>query len=43
MIVYDGIKKDFINSVENDTIAGEIRDRILQKMGRHTPENEFKS
>lgn len=43
MIVYDGIKSDFINSVENDTIAYEIRDNILQKMGRHTPENEFKS
>ena len=43
MIVYDGIKSDFIYSVENDTIADEIRDNILRKMGRHTPENEFKS
>lgn len=43
MIVYDGIKSDFISSVENDTIADEIRENILQKMGRHTPENEFNS
>ena len=43
MIVYDGVKSDFMSSVENDTIAMEIRNNILQKMGRHTPENEFNS
>lgn len=41
MIVYDGIKTDFLNSVDNDTIAMEIEQRILDKMGRHTAENEF--
>ena len=43
MIVYDGTKQDFLNSVDTDSIAEEIRDNILRKMGRHTPENEFKS
>lgn len=43
MIVYDGTKQDFLNSVDTDLIAEEIRDNILRKMGRHTPENEFKS
>lgn len=41
MIVYDGIKSDFLKSVDNDTIALEIQQNILEKMGRHTVENEF--
>ena len=41
MIVYDGLKRDFLRSVENDTIALEIEKNILAKMGRHTPSNEF--
>ena len=43
MIIYEGIKKDFLTSVENDTIALEIEKNILDKMGRHTPKNEFRS
>lgn len=43
MIVYDGLKSDFLKSVDNDTIALEIEQNILDKMGRHTPENEFMS
>ncbi len=43
MIVYDGLKSDFLRSVENDTIALEIEQNILKKMGRHTVENEFVS
>ncbi len=43
MIVYDGIKSDFIRNVEEGTIAEEIRQRVLEKMGRHTPPNEFRS
>lgn len=41
MIVYDGLKSDFLRSVENDTIALEIEKNILAKMGRHTASNEF--
>lgn len=41
MIVYDGLKRDFLQSVDNDTIALEIEENILQKMGRHTVKNEF--
>ena len=41
MIVYDGLKSDFLRSVENDTIAMEIERNILEKMGRHTVSNEF--
>ena len=29
MIVYDGLKADFMHSVENDTIAIEIEKNIL--------------
>ena len=43
MIVYDGQKKDFLNSVENDTIAIEIEKNILEKMGRTTAKSEFNS
>lgn len=31
MLVYEGIKKDFLNSVEMDTIAEEIENTILEK------------
>ncbi len=43
MIVYDGLKSDFLASVDNDTIALEIEQNILKKMGRHTVKNEFVS
>lgn len=43
MLVYEGIKQNFMESVENDTIAIEIRNNILEKMGRHTPDNEYRS
>lgn len=43
MIVYDGIKTDFLKSVEDDTIAVEIEENIYQKMRRRTAANEFRS
>ena len=43
MIVYSGTKSDFMNSVENDTIAKEVQYTIWEKMGRATPQNEFRS
>ncbi len=41
MIVYDGLKSDFLHSVEEDTIALEIERNIREKMGRNTVTNEF--
>ncbi len=43
MLVYSGVKSEFLQSVEEDTIANKIRETILEKMGRKTPENEFRS
>ena len=43
MIVYDGLKTDFLASCENDSIAIEIEENILSKLGRHTPKSEFRS
>ena len=43
MIVYDGLKTDFLTSCENDSIAMEIEENILSKLGRHTPKSEFRS
>lgn len=43
MIVYEGLKTDFLSSCENDSIAIEIEKNILAKLGRHTPRNEFRS
>ena len=43
MIVYDGLKTDFLYSCENDSIAIEIEKNILSRLGRHTPKSEFRS
>lgn len=43
MIVYEGLKTDFLNSCERDAIAIEIEENILTKLGRHTPKAEFRS
>ena len=43
MIVYDGLKSDFLQSVEDDTIAMEIEQKILLKMGKHIAANEFQA
>ena len=43
MIVYEGVKSDFLQSVESDRIAMEIEENILTKMGRHTGKSEFRS
>ena len=40
MIVYDGLKTDFLTSCERDSIAIEIEESILSKLGRHTPAEE---
>ncbi len=43
MIVYEGLKSDFLTSVENDVIAEEIENTIYKKLGRHTGSSEFRS
>ena len=43
MIIYSGSKADFMVQVEEDTIAYTIRDNILEKMHRKTPDAEFGS
>lgn len=43
MIIYSGSKTDFMNEVEEDTIAYSIRDNILAKMHRTTSDAEFRS
>ncbi len=43
MLVYDGIKSDFLNSVEDDTIARTVAQNIYEKMHRVTGKSEFRS
>lgn len=43
MLVYEGIKSDFLASVEEDSIAFQIENTIYQKMNRRTAKNEFRS
>ncbi|HJJ35643.1 MAG TPA: DUF2075 domain-containing protein [Methanocorpusculum sp.] len=43
MLVYEGLKSDFQRDVKNGTIATEIEQKIYEKMGRHTQQNEFNS
>lgn len=43
MLVYEGVKEEFLKSVEDDLIAEEIENTIYQKMNRRTAKNEFRS
>lgn len=43
MIVYSGIKREFLTAVELDSIAAEIEENIYNKMHRRTAQNEFRS
>lgn len=43
MIVYDGLKTDFLDSCESDSIAIQIEQNLLSKLGKHTPKAEFRA
>lgn len=43
MIVYSGLKSDFLSAVEQDSIAAEIEEKIYNKMHRRTAQSEFRS
>ncbi|SEW21258.1 hypothetical protein SAMN05216413_1614 [Ruminococcaceae bacterium KH2T8] len=43
MIVYSGLKSDFLTAVEEDSIASEIEENIYSKMHRKTAQSEFRS
>lgn len=43
MIVYSGLKGDFLSSVEQDSIAAEIEENIYSKMHRRSAQSEFRS
>lgn len=43
MLVYEGIKRDFLNDVVNDYIAESIENKIREMMHRETLKNEFRS
>ncbi|MBO4450305.1 MAG: DUF2075 domain-containing protein [Clostridiales bacterium] len=43
MLVYTGIKTDFLRNVEEGNIAETICQTVFEKMGRRTPQSEFNS
>lgn len=43
MIVYSGLKSDFLYAVEQDSIAAEIEEKIYNKMHRKSARSEFRS
>ena len=43
MLVYSGLKTDFMSDVEEDALAPKIKQTILEKLGRNTPESEYRS
>lgn len=43
MIVYSGLKSDFLEAVEQDSIAAEIEENIYNKMHRRSAQSEFRS
>lgn len=43
MIVYEGIKADFLRDVDEDVIADKVKKTVKEKLGRNTAQSEFKS
>ncbi|MFW6017176.1 MAG: DNA/RNA helicase domain-containing protein [bacterium] len=43
MLIYQGTKRDFKNSLERDTLAKELDELIYKKMNRRVGRNEYKS
>lgn len=43
MIVYSGLKSDFLTAVEQDSIATEIEENIYNRMHRRSAQSEFRS
>ena len=43
MIIYSGTKKEFMHSVDEDSIAAEIQYTMMVKMGRRPSDNEFRA
>lgn len=43
MLVYSGIKTDFMRDVDDQSLADKIKQTIYEKMGRATSDSEFKS
>ena len=43
MLIYEGTKTDSMQSIESETIAYEIEQKILSSMHRHTSINEFRA
>ena len=43
MLVYTGLKSDFMRDIEEDTIASKIENKILEKLGHRTAQSEFRS
>ena len=43
MIIYSGTKKEFMHSVDEDSIAVKIQYTMMVKMGRRPSDNEFRA
>lgn len=43
MLVYEGIKKDFMKSIDEETIATEIEQKLIKILNKKTARNEFRA
>lgn len=43
MLVYEGIKKDFMKSIDEETIALEIEQKLIKILNKKTARNEFRA
>lgn len=43
MLIYEGIKSEFMQSIEDDSISIQIEKNILERMNRRTSASEFRS
>lgn len=43
MLIYEGVKNSFLQDVDNDLLAPELKKKVYEKMGRYTSDSEYRS
>ena len=43
MLIYEGVKTDFMYSMDQDTLPRQIADEVYEKMHRKTPKAEYRA
>ncbi len=43
MLIYEGVKTDFMYGMDQDTLPRQIADEVYEKMHRKTPKAEYRA